>query len=80
MASLKRCNTTAVWVVNRLTNKMEQHLFVFLIVASCCCLISCVELTFELEDNARECFHENIVNKTKCTLEFQVKRKFFSSF
>lgn len=30
------------------------------------------ELTFELEDNARQCFHEVMVNETKCTLEFQV--------
>ncbi|XP_057316709.1 transmembrane emp24 domain-containing protein 7-like [Hydractinia symbiolongicarpus] len=31
-----------------------------------------VELTFELEDNAKECFYERIMNETKCTLEFQV--------
>lgn len=31
-----------------------------------------VELTFELSDNAKECFHEEIFNETKCTLEFQV--------
>jgi len=31
-----------------------------------------VELTFELSDSAKECFHEEIVNETKCTLEFQV--------
>ena len=31
-----------------------------------------VELTFELSDNAKECFHEEIVNETKCTIEFQV--------
>lgn len=31
-----------------------------------------VELTFELSDNAKECFHEEIYNETKCTLEFQV--------
>jgi len=31
-----------------------------------------VELTFELSDNAKECFHEEILNETKCTLEFQV--------
>ena len=32
-----------------------------------------VELTFELADNARECFHEEIHNATKCTLEFQAR-------
>lgn len=31
-----------------------------------------VELTFELEDHAKECFYETIVNETACTLEFQV--------
>ncbi|XP_065662332.1 transmembrane emp24 domain-containing protein 7 isoform X2 [Hydra vulgaris] len=39
------------------------------------CLISnswLEELTFELEDNERQCFHEMIYNETKCTLEFQV--------
>ena len=39
-------------------------------------VIWCTELTFELEDNAKECFHEEIVNKTKCTLEFQVSTIF----
>jgi len=35
-------------------------------------ICSAVELTFELKDNSRECFHEEIHNATKCTLEFQV--------
>lgn len=30
------------------------------------------ELTFELPDNAKQCFHEDIIMGTKCTLEFQV--------
>ncbi|GCB64947.1 hypothetical protein scyTo_0007615, partial [Scyliorhinus torazame] len=30
------------------------------------------ELTFELPDNAKQCFYEDIVQGTKCTLEFQV--------
>lgn len=30
------------------------------------------ELTFELPDNAKQCFYEDIVIGTKCTLEFQV--------
>ena len=32
-----------------------------------------VELTFELPDKARQCFHEEIEKGTKCTLEFQVR-------
>jgi len=31
-----------------------------------------VELTFELPDNAKECFHEIITKDTESTLEFQV--------
>lgn len=31
-----------------------------------------VELTFELLDNARDCFFEDIPKNTSCTLEFQV--------
>lgn len=30
------------------------------------------ELTFELADNAKQCFHEDIVAGTKATIEFQV--------
>ncbi len=30
-----------------------------------------VELTFELPDNAKECFHEVIEEGTEATLEFQ---------
>ena len=31
-----------------------------------------MELTFELPDNAKECFHEIIEEGTESTLEFQV--------
>ena len=40
--------------------------------------VNCTELTFELEDNAKQCFHEVIKKDTKCTLEFQVRRWYFS--
>ena len=40
---------------------------------------SCTELTFELEDNAKQCFHEVIKKDTKCTLEFQVSQSTGSS-
>ena len=30
------------------------------------------ELTFELPDNEKQCFHEVIDKNVKCTLEFQV--------
>ncbi|NXH93734.1 TMED7 protein, partial [Pachycephala philippinensis] len=39
-------------------------------------LVACAawasEITFELPDNAKQCFYEEIVQGTKCTLEFQV--------
>jgi len=34
--------------------------------------ISANELTFELPDNAKECFHENLKIGSTFTLEFQV--------
>ena len=35
-----------------------------------------VELTFELPDNAKECFHEVIEKDTSVTVEFQVRSDF----
>ena len=37
-----------------------------------CGSVGGVELTFELPDNAKECFHEIIEKDTESTLEFQV--------
>ncbi|MEJ1281538.1 hypothetical protein NN561_012488 [Cricetulus griseus] len=31
------------------------------------------EITFELPDNAKQCFYEDITQGTKCTLEFQME-------
>lgn len=45
--------------------------------SSCICLlgilniVSAVELTFELPDDARQCFHEEIDRGVNCTVEFQ---------
>ncbi|XP_030367175.1 transmembrane emp24 domain-containing protein 7-like [Strigops habroptila] len=36
------------------------------------CAARASEITFELPDNARQCFYEEIIQGTKCTLEFQV--------
>ena len=41
--------------------------------------VNSVELTFELPDSAKECFHEIIEKDTESTLEFQV-RTFFLYF
>jgi len=40
--------------------------------------VECTELTFELEDNARQCFYEDIKKDTKGTLEFQVSIQIIS--
>ncbi|KAE8749335.1 hypothetical protein FOCC_FOCC003849 [Frankliniella occidentalis] len=48
-------------------------LFVFFVVIVCSVISSgAVELTFELPDNARECFYEEIAKNVSATLEFQV--------
>lgn len=36
-----------------------------------------VELTFELPDNAKECFHQEIGKNVTATLEFQVSNSVF---
>lgn len=38
------------------------------------------ELTFELPDNAKQCFYEDIIIGTKCTLEFQVHGLFCDAY
>lgn len=43
-----------------------------LLVALAACAARASEITFELPDNAKQCFYEEIVQGTKCTLEFQV--------
>lgn len=37
------------------------------------------EITFELPDNAKQCFYEDITQGTKCTLEFQVLHRLWQS-
>lgn len=44
-----------------------------LLLLSCISLSVAVELTFELPDNAKECFYEEIEAGTDFTVEFQVK-------
>lgn len=41
-------------------------------------LANSVELTFELPDNARECFYEEIQKNTSATLEFQVNMLYYN--
>ena len=43
-------------------------------------LVFAGELTFELPDNERQCFHEVIDKGIKCTIEFQVNLIYISQY
>ena len=51
---------------------MQGEIIKLTLILSLLLSVKCTELTFELEDNAKQCFHEVIKKDTKCTLEFQV--------
>ncbi|GFY51732.1 transmembrane emp24 domain-containing protein 7 [Trichonephila inaurata madagascariensis] len=51
---------------------MQQTLCIALLTLFCINFVSSVELTFELPDNAKQCFHEDIQQGVKSTIEFQV--------
>lgn len=42
-----------------------------------CHFVAATEFTFDLVDNAEECFHEIINKDVACILEFQVFQVFF---
>lgn len=44
-----------------------------LLVLSVLSAIDCVELTFELMDNAKDCFYQEIEKNTSAQLEYQVR-------
>ncbi|XP_076336854.1 transmembrane emp24 domain-containing protein 7-like [Tachypleus tridentatus] len=62
--------------VNSLTRVSPLILFYLLIIIILVCQtigsVGAVELTFELPDNAKQCFHEEIPEGTLSTVEFQV--------
>lgn len=50
-----------------------KETWIFLLYLLCSWLqVDSVELTFELPDNAKQCFHEDIQQGVKSTVEFQV--------
>ncbi|XP_047482275.1 transmembrane emp24 domain-containing protein 7-like [Penaeus chinensis] len=51
---------------------MEKVWLLVAVAASVVARAAAVELTFELPDNAKECFYEEIEKGTECTLEYQV--------
>lgn len=58
-----------------LVNQMVSHLLLITVFAAVCIPPStlAVELTFELPDNAKQCFHEDIRQGVESTVEFQVR-------
>lgn len=52
---------------------VNYNIYIFIGILSKIILNSvAVELTFELPDNAKECFYEQIAKNQTATLEFQV--------
>lgn len=53
-----------------LKNWLIHYLSAFLLMSQ---TVLGVELTFDLPDSARDCFHEEIKKNTSVVLEYQVK-------
>ena len=49
-----------------------MNLFTFVFIISLHRICKANEMTFELPDNEKQCFHEIIDKDVKCTLEYQV--------
>lgn len=58
---------------------MDSQLFYILSIFALLSTTIAVELTFELPDNAKQCFHEDIRQGVESTVEFQVFRKCINS-
>lgn len=56
---------------------MYHRSWIFILVIGIIEFCLAAELTFELPDSAKECFYEEIKKNTSCTLEFQVKQKYY---
>lgn len=54
------------------TNTLLHYLSAFLLMSQ---TVFGVELTFDLPDSARDCFHEDIKKNTSVILEYQVKMR-----
>lgn len=50
------------------------------VLLACTQIAAGVELTFELLDNAKGCFYEDIKLNTSCTLEYQVLKSISNYF
>jgi len=70
-------NTRLWWITSIRKKSCEMSFlllwsFILLALLTSPCSVSSVELTFELPDNAKECFFENIEKGVQTTFEFQV--------
>jgi len=54
---------------------MDLVTYTCVIISVCLSLVYAGEYTFELPDNQKECFFENIDKGVESTLEFQVETK-----
>ena len=59
-------------LVASLQLKMTRFCDVLVVFAALATSAICLELTFELPDNDKQCFHEVVDKGVKCTIEFQV--------
>jgi len=55
--------------------RMNQLCYIFVICTVCCGIVLAGEMTFELPDSVKQCFHEHIEKGVKCTLEYQVSNR-----
>lgn len=53
---------------------LQSVLVLTALLILCLLPVECVELSFELEDNAKQCFYEDLKKGAKSTLEFQVRK------
>lgn len=60
-----------------ISNAFVQYLSAFLLMSQS---VFGVELTFDLPDSARDCFHEDVKKNTTVILEYQVTKYFLVSF
>ena len=58
-------------------DSLQSILTLVVLLALCVLPVECVELSFELEDNAKQCFYEDLKKGSKSTLEFQVGNHFY---
>ena len=56
----------------RILSMSAYWLCLVILAAFAAVLLEATELTFELPDNAKQCFYEEVEKGQKCTLEYQV--------